>query len=382
MDLSAASDEDIPMNSALSPHRSTSERAVVVLGAGVIGLTTALLLRRQGHPVTVVADRFAPQVTSVVAGALWEWPPAVCGRHEDAVSLARAKGWCEASYRAFAELAHDPTTGVFLRPVSFYFRHPVAQDAEQRKKMNELAGKVRGFRHDAGLLAANGISPRLGLRDAYEHLAPMIDTDVYMRWLLGAVRDAGCGVVQRRVSGPLRAQATRLAREYGAAVVVNCTGLGARELGDESLFPLRGALVRVRNDGRSMPRLDRAHCVANDGSGRFLFVVPRGDDRVVLGGLAEPGEWNLNVGLRNYEPIRAMYQSCVEFLPALATAEIDAAEPVRVGLRPFRAAGVRLEVEQGETPIVHNYGHGGSGVSFSWGCAAEAVDLVAKALEG
>jgi D-amino-acid oxidase len=370
------------MSLAVSPRSNHSKRAIVVLGAGVIGLTSALVLRRKGYPVTVVADRFAPHVTSVVAGALWEWPPAVCGRHEDEVSLARAKGWCQTSYRTFTELSHDPLTGVFVRPVTFYFRRPIAEDPAQRKKMNELADKVRGFRHDAGLLAENGVNPRLGLRDAYEHAAPMIDTDTYMRWLLGAVRDAGCTVVQRKVSGPLRAQAARLTREYAASVLVNCTGLGARELGDESLFPLRGALIRVRNDCRSMPRLTRAHCVANDGSGRFLFVVPRGDDRVVLGGLAEPGEWNLDVGLHNYEPIRAMLQGCIEFLPVLATAEIDASEPVRVGLRPFRAAGVRLEVEEGEAPIIHNYGHGGSGVSFSWGCAAEAADLVAMALEG
>jgi D-amino-acid oxidase len=71
-----------------------------------------------------------------------------------------------------------------------------------------------------------------------------------------------------------------------------------------------------------------------------------------------------------------MYQRCVEFLPALATGKIDSSEPVRVGLRPFRAAGVRLEVEKSDSRIVHNYGHGGSGVSLSWGCAAEVANLV------
>ncbi|HEV3448632.1 MAG TPA: FAD-dependent oxidoreductase, partial [Gemmataceae bacterium] len=52
-----------------------------------------------------------------------------------------------------------------------------------------------------------------------------------------------------------------------------------------------------------------------------------------------------------------------------------AAEPVRAGLRPFRHQGVRLEPET-STPIIHNYGHSGSGVTFSWGCAFEVVDLV------
>jgi D-amino-acid oxidase len=63
-----------------------------------------------------------------------------------------------------------------------------------------------------------------------------------------------------------------------------------------------------------------------------------------------------------------------EFLPVLESAEIDAGEPVRVGLRPFRKGNVRLELEPG-TRIIHNYGHGGSGVTFSWGCALEAAEM-------
>ncbi len=359
-------------------------RAVLVIGAGVSGLTSALYLKRKGFRVTVLADRFAPQVTSVVAGALWEWPPAVCGRHYEEVALARAKVWCEASYRAFAELAHDPRTGVYLRPVTFYFRRPVHEDPRQRAKMEELAGRVQGFRHDAALIGANGVNRRLGLCDAYTHLAPMIDTDVYLAWLLDEVRRAGCRVVTGKVCARLPGQAEALAREHRADAVVNCTGLGARDLGDASVFPVRGALVRVRNDGRAMPRLTQAHCVSNDrgeGDRGFLFIVPRGDDMVVLGGIAEPGESALDVGLHNYEPVRTMYRRCVEFLPVLAAAEVDAAEPVRVGLRPFREAGVRLEQQPG-APLFHNYGHGGSGVTLSWGCAAEVAALVEGYLEG
>ncbi len=351
---------------------------VVVIGAGVIGLTSALCLRRKGFGVTVLAERFAPRVTSVIAGALWEWPPAVCGRHQDENSLARSKGWCETSYEVFASLARVPNTGVYLRPVTFYFRFPIQDDPRQRQKMEELAGRVRGFRHDAALIVENGVNPKIGLCDAYEHVAPMIDTDVYLRWLLEEVRRAGCGIVEGKVAGPLTEQVEALAREYGADAVVNCSGLGARELGDASVFPVRGALVRVRNDGRAMPKLTQAHCVSNDVSGTeqgFLFVVPRGEETVVLGGFAESGKWELNIGLDNYDPVRDMYRRCVEFLPVLADAELDAAEPVRVGLRPFRQGGVRLERQAGSR-IIHNYGHGGSGVTLSWGCALEVADLV------
>ncbi len=353
---------------------------MLVIGAGVIGLTSALCLSRRGFTVTVIADRFAPRVTSVVAGALWEWPPAVCGHHTDLASLARSKSWCETSYAIFADLARSPETGVFLRPVTFYSRRPLALDRRQREKLDEIRDKVRRFRHDSALIGENGINLDLGLRDAYTYLAPMIDTDSYMNWLLGEVRRAGCRILQGEVTGPLRDREEALVREYGVDAIVNCAGLGAEGLAEDAVYPLRGALIRVRNDGRTMPKVTQAHCVPHDGESDdhgFIFIVPRGRDRLVLGGLAEPNEWDLDIGLHNYEPIREMYRRCVEFLPALADAEIDSAEPVRVGLRPVRRQNVRLEPETG-TRIVHNYGHGGSGVTFSWGCALEVADRIER----
>jgi len=359
-----------------------NENSVLVIGAGVVGLTSALCLARAGFRVTVVADRFAPQVTSVVAGALWEWPPAVCGRHQDFSSLARAKWWSATSYRVFAQLVGDGAAGVFLRPVIFYFKRPIVEDRLQFAKVREYKDKVEGFRHDAALISEHGVNSDLGYRDAYTHLAPMIDTDLYMRWLLHEAKAAGCRIVQEKLVGPLRDQEEGLLSRFGADAIVNCAGLGAREITDDVVLPLRGALIRVRNDGIAVPRITEAHCVSHDDSageaGRgFIFILPRGDDMLVLGGLAEPDEWDLDIHLENYEPVREMFRRCVEFLPALRGAEIDATEPVRVGLRPFRRNGVRLEHEAG-TSIFHNYGHGGSGVTFSWGCGFEIVDQVRK----
>jgi hypothetical protein len=50
-------------------HHLTSNPRALVVGAGVAG-------------VTIIADRFQSSTTSVIAGALWEWPPAVCGYYE------------------------------------------------------------------------------------------------------------------------------------------------------------------------------------------------------------------------------------------------------------------------------------------------------------
>jgi D-amino-acid oxidase len=358
--------------------------AVLVIGAGVSGLTCALSLKQRDFKVTVIAENFAPRVTSVVAGALWEWPPAVCGLHKDQISLMRSKVWSLDSYGHFTRLAQDSSTGVFLRTVTFYFTRPVNESPQQLLKMTELAGHVAQFVHDSSLIAANRVNPEFGMRDAYSHIAPMIDTDVYMSWLMERVNKAGCRVVCRQISGNLRVQEASLRREFAVDAIVNCAGMGARELAADEMYPLRGAVIRVLNDGRAMPRITQAHCVSHDETStepNFIFIVPRGHDRLVLGGLAEPDEWDLGIGFDNYDPIRRMYRRCIEFLPSLKTAEIDAAEPVRVGLRPYRKQQVRLEREP-DTRIVHNYGHGGSGVTLSWGCAREVVAEVERMLGG
>jgi D-amino-acid oxidase len=355
---------------------------VLVIGAGVTGLTTALCLRREGFAVTVVAEKFAPDIVSVVAGALWEWPPAVCGAHHDEASLARSKEWCMTSYEVFGSLSKRPETGVFMRPVVFYFREPISQRPRDLAKMNELKDKVRGFVHDAQLIEDGGVNPAAGMRDAYQHVAPMIDTDSYMSWLMGKVRRAGCGVVQGRVNGPLSRNERYLKALFGVECIVNCSGLGALELADDDMYPLRGALIRVRNDGASMPPVLKAHCVAHEqGSAEqdMVFIVPRGNGTLVLGGLTEPHQWGLDLDLETYGPVQEMLRRCRDFLPALAGAELDPDEPLRVGLRPFRQGNVRLEREPG-TCVIHNYGHGGSGVTLSWGCAQEVVALVKEAV--
>ncbi len=362
-----------------APRSRSAGDGVLVIGAGVSGLTSALALARAGVRVELVADKFGSDLVSVVAGALWEWPPAVCGYHRDQTSLARSKEWAMESYEVFSDLARDPATGVFMRRANFYFTQP--QTARELHKMHELAPKVRGFVRDPQLAEANGISPEYGIVDAYAHLAPMIDTDRYMGWLRRQVEDAGVRVTQRRIEGRLAEQEARLRSEYGVGAIVNCTGLGAAATHGSSMYPLRGALVRAVNDGTRMPKVTEAHCVSKrEGSTEqdMVFIVPRGESMLLLGGLTEEDEWSLDIGLHNYEPVREMYRRCLDFMPILGRAELDPAEPVRVGLRPCRPGNVCLE-QQAATSIVHNYGHGGSGFTLSWGCAHEVLANVRHA---
>ena len=356
---------------------------VLVIGAGVTGLTTALVLARRGRQVTVVADRFTPDVVSTVAGALWELPPSVCGRHHDESALNHAAGWAMTSYQAFARLAANPRTGVFVRPAVFYFRHRVDDNSAELAKMRQVAEHVPGFVHDPALISHHGVSPAAGVIDAYSYLAPMVDTDRYLAWLQEQALAAGCRLVRRRIRGTLAGQEQPLLGDFAADALINCTGLGSAELAaDAALDPHRGALLRLVNDGREGPRITIAHAVANDVTSdtqNMIFILPRGEDRLLVGGIVEAGEWGTDVDLGSYRPLQDMLARCVGFLPSLAGLSLDRADPLRVGLRPYRAGNVRLEAEPG-TRIVHNYGHGGAGVTLSWGCAHDAADLADRFL--
>jgi D-amino-acid oxidase len=178
-------------------------------------------------------------------------------------------------------------------------------------------------------------------------------------------------MLQERLSRPLLDCEEVLRENYGADWIINCSGLGARELAQDNVYPLRGALVRLRNH----IGLSEAHCVSHDAREAepyFIFILPRGEDRILAGGIAEENQWDTDLAL-DHPRVREMWRRCLEFYPALAGAKIDEVEPVRTGLRPLRAGNVRLESEP-DSSIIHNYGHGGSGVTFSWGCAREIVE--------
>ena len=154
-----------------------------MIGGGVVGVTSALQLLQKGYKVTVVAKEFASPVasgkciTSEIAGALWEWPPAVCGRHTDEKSLERSKVWCMDSYGKFMELAMNPKeTGAYLRQSVFYFKDMVEDLPAQLDKMNELC-HLPGFRHDSKLIEETGKSSYGALsnvRSFYEYFCLML----------------------------------------------------------------------------------------------------------------------------------------------------------------------------------------------------------------
>jgi D-amino-acid oxidase len=310
-----------------------SDVDALVIGAGVSGLTTAVSIAELGKRVRIWAADPPQATTSMAAGAMWG-PYLV-------EPLDRVAVWSRHSLDVLRKLAEQPETGVRLLAGIEASRTPADPP--------DWADQLDGFQ----------MCDPSELPDAFatgwRFVAPLVDMPIYLAYLQQRFIASG-GVIQTKRLSTL-AEAT-------APVVVNCTGIGARDLvPDPQLVPIRGQLVVVSNPGISEFFSEDTGLSPN-----LLHFAPHGDT-VVLGGQAAPGEWSMEPDL---DLAAAIVARCADVEPRLRDAPVI---EHRVGLRPTRPE-IRVEAEQTEGGLlIHNYGHGGAGVTLSWGCAAEVTAL-------
>lgn len=208
-----------------------------------------------------------------MAGHSWEYLPAVCGHTSDGEALEIAKRWSMVSYHIFKYMAATPLLSheysVVMRNAIFFFEKPVEDDVSQLRKMREIERSgVAGFLHDKHLTHSFGIDSSKYV-DAYKLRAPMIDTDVALTKITKLVKDKGADFTIRTLEGRLIDQEADLLTKYKANAIVNATGLGAGELADDkNIYPLRGAMIRVLNNGQHIPKLTTALAVSAHAEGQ------------------------------------------------------------------------------------------------------------------
>lgn len=318
---------------------SSSSSFVTVVGCGVIGLTSARRLQQAGYTVRIVARDLPLETTSSVAAAIW------LPFHAEPAD--RVAEWAHATWRACRRQAADPESGVRFVELSRFSRRSLDRPFWLRDDIP--------FRR----AAPDELPP--GYADGWHAEVPFLHAPRFLAHQLEAFRAAG-GTVERREVASLEEVCP------SGGVVVNCTGLGAREVvGDGSMFPIRGQVTVVRPAAPLSPRVD------DDDEAAPAYVLPRDDDEVVLGGVAQAGDGRLEPAA---EEERAILERCRLLEPRLAEPGVRVLRTV-VGLRPGRPE-VRLEAETlaQDRRVVHNYGHGGSGFTICWGCADEVVARV------
>jgi D-amino-acid oxidase len=317
-----------PVAGVARPGHNAGMR-VIVVGAGVIGLSCAVRLAESGYDVGVLARDLPLETTSAVAAAIW-YPYLSAPRD-------RVAAWSRTAYEEFRKLSESEPS-VRMRHGWEFLSEPAPDPW--------WSGALSDLRRVA--------SPPAGFRDGWSFTAPVIEMPIYLQYLVNRLEAAGATLTRAALSG----------LPNTADVVVNCAGLGARlTAADPTVTPVRGQVLTVEQPGLT------EWLIADRGPNELLYVVPREHD-VVIGGTSDPDSWDLGV-----DPATAtqILERATALVPALRNAKVLRH---RVGLRPARPA-IRCEsIRAGDRLVVHCYGHGGAGVTVSWGCADEVVELI------
>lgn len=312
-------------------------RDILILGAGVSGLSSGILLLKKGYHVEIWAKDLPPNTTSNKAAAVWY--PYLCYPKEKALP------WAKATFSYLQkEFLSDPKSGCIEKEIIKICDTPQIDPWWK----DAIPTKIeRPTQEDL---------PK-GYVDGYKFKTIVLDTTIYMDYLVSLFKKLGGNLIQREI--------TIIQEALDAYdIVVNCTGLGSRELfNDETVYPVRGQMVKIKPNGVTQARFD------DDGPNSLTIAIPRVDD-IMLGGTHQENDWNVEVDPQDTKDI---LKRVALLWPEFTDVEIISES---VGLRPARES-IRLEKEvYGKKIVIHNYGHGGSGFTLSWGCAQDVVSIV------
>lgn len=308
--------------------------AIIVVGSGVSGLSSAVNLQQAGFDVTIITRDMPQSTTSMAAGAVWYGEG----------TIGKSREWASATLKHFQALAGTENSGlqiVRLREV-FPYRVPDPWFIDQlpyyaRIATNELPkGFVDGMVMDV----------------------PVVESPRYLQFLSDQFLANGGAFDLREIES-----LDDLKQEH--ALIVNCTGVWAKHVADDpSVYPIRGQTIVVDAPDVTQGYMDDAS---------FTYLFPR-QDGVLIGGVADINNWDLQVDATVTQEILAR---CSQIEPSVVDATIV---NQFVGLRPGRRQ-VRLEAEtlSEHCTVIHNYGHAGIGYTLSWGCALDVVSI-AKSL--
>ncbi|KAK8219286.1 D-amino acid oxidase [Zalaria obscura] len=361
-----------------------SQSRIVVLGAGVSALTTALLLSKNSNYSITVVSKHMPGDYDIEYASPWAGANYLpVAKEGTAPETYERNTWPD-----LANLAENlPEAGVHFQETVIYRR---AKDVGTAigDWFSELMREDAWFRNvvpNFKVLGKEGLAG--GIDGGTSFTSVCINTAIYLPWLVSQCLRNGVKF-QRGIVSHVAEAASLHHSGKRADLVVNATGLSSLKLGgveDSKLYPARGQIVLVRNDPGIMATVSGT----DDGDDEATYIMHRAaGGGCILGGCLQEGKWESqpdpNLAIR-------IMKRCIELCPKLVPEGkgIEALDIIRhgVGLRPMRKGGIRIEKEIIKGPdgqavqVVHNYGHGGYGYQTSYGCSQQVEKLVQEALQ-
>ena len=318
-------------------------KSVAIIGAGVSGLTCGGVFVERGFRTAIFAEQIGQQTTSGAAAALW-FP-------YDTQPADKVNPWALSTYKVLVDLVKNIRSGVSMIELRQYCRTGQIQIPDWAD-LFVISTEVEKSLTISASIFKSGFSLNV----------PLMDTTIYLDYLVSRFQKAG-GSINANVHFEKLEDV-----DPKFDLLINCAGIGARELvRDLDLEPHRGQVAIV-------PKIDKMKCAIVCDDDPLMYAIPRTND-CVFGGTNEVSD-NLEA-----DPVatKAIVSECAQVLKM----ESPRVLRERVGLRPFRKSGVRLEAGKlsDSRTVIHNYGHGGSGFTLSWGCAENVFGL-ASGLSG
>lgn len=320
---------------------------ITVVGAGVIGLSTALVLAEQGYkPIKVVSKNFP-----------WD----------DNVPANYASLWAGAHSRPVPPTTEQSKQHYQRALVTYnWFKKLIAESPDDADKAGIKL--LKGYERTpwSNTVVYEGYDDFVGIGPGEcSYNTWVLNPPLFLAWLVEKLKALGVEFERKEV--------TSLDEVAKDGIVINASGTG---IGDSNYFPVRGQtfLLDVPADHKYMQSTDTIVDIDQEGNHIWTFTIPRPKAGLIVGTVRQAGDY---LGTEREADSKDILDRASKVFPGVEKFPII---KVNVGLRPGRTGGTRLEIDGSNGKIVHAYGFEGFGFEASRGVAEQVGELV-KTLE-